>query len=617
MELSSKVDSLSQESEGYKKMFKEVLEKLNSLEHGFQSMSALVKEKSKDGERSIGQNSFSDSRHEDSRQSGSAKGVKLDVTDFNGDSNPKVFLDWLHSLESYFKWHQLAEERKISFAEAKLKGTTRVWWEKYQQTHFAVTRTWEDIKMTLTRFFVPPNYKQRVHLQFVELVQGSLSVEEYTNKFLSLAAKSDFPWNEDIMISMYRKGLNPHISSGLAASRIYTMNDAVQIAYQMEEEYKKKSSMSISNKGKTLDKSSGGFTSTTSDSDEKTHGGSSSSNQLVSSTLKSAQKAAGFGHLMGQCPNRLVAFADKEDPIASANPEQKANEVVELQAEQEMELCTLVIDGGSCSNVIFEEAVLKLGLPTEPHPSPYKVAWVNNTNLKVNDRCLVTYTIGKLVDSVTCDVLPMKVCHILLGRPWLYDKKVQHCGYNNTYSFKDGSSDFKFVPTKGLSTIKLKKTAGTFLLKQTESDDSILGPIPNSTESSSFQRGRINAAAMTWLEKNYPLWKPKIKPTPFWSKGKSPWLVLWFLSPLTFLALFLPSTAKNPLFLLKSFCFLILSTLPNHPNHTLTYCCSLLHQEVSLIDLRDGISEYTAATTLMSTDPCAIDAFLVSTHFIS
>ncbi|KAM5575250.1 hypothetical protein ABKV19_014275 [Rosa sericea] len=576
-ELSSKVDSLSQESEGYKKMFKEVLEKLNSLEHGFQSMSALVKEKSKDGERSIGQNSFSDSRHEDSRQSGLAKGVKLDVTDFNGDSNPEVFLDWLHSLESYFKWHQLAEERKISFAEAKLKGTARVWWEKYQQTHFAVTRTWEDMKMTLTLFFVPPNYKQRVHLQFVELVQGSLSVEEYTNKFLSLAAKSDFPWNEDIMISMYRKGLNPHISSGLAASRIYTMNDAVQIAYQMEEEYKKKSSMSISNKGKTLDKSSGGFTSTISDSDEKTHGGSSSSNQLVSSTLKSAQKAAGpasntrneircwkckgFGHLMGQCPNRLVAFADKEDPIASTNPEQKANEVVELQAEQEMEvevydpclvlrpvlttqkeheedwrsnifqtrvrcngqLCNLVIDGGSCSNVISEEAVLKLGLPTEPHPSPYKVAWVNNTNLKVNDRCLVTYSIGKLVDSVTCDVLPMKVCHILLGRPWLYDKKVQHCGYNNTYSFKDGGYEFKFVPTKVLSTIKLKKTAGTFLLKQTESDDSILGPVPNSTESSSFQRGRINAAAISWLDKNYPLWKPKTKPTSFWSKGKSPW----------------------------------------------------------------------------------------------
>ena len=358
-ELSSKVDSLSQESECQKKMFQEVLEKLTSLEHGFQYMSALVKENSKDS----GQDSFSgsDSRRGESRQSALERGIKLDIVDFNGDSNPEVFLDWLHSLESYFKWHQLAEERKISFAEAKLKGTARVWWEKYQQTHLAVIRTWEDMKMALTRFFVPPNYKQRVHLQFVELVQGSLTVEEYTNKFYSLAAKSDFPWNEDIMISMYRKGLNLHISSGLAASRIYTMNDAVQIAYQMEEEYKKRSSMSFSNKGKIVDKSYGGFTPTSSDSNEKTHSESSSSNQLVSSSaLKSAQKAAGsasnmrteikcwkcrgFGHLAVQCPNRLVAFADKENPTAAANTEQKANEVVELEAEKESEMEVEVYD---------------------------------------------------------------------------------------------------------------------------------------------------------------------------------------------------------------------------------------------------------------------------------
>ena len=82
-------------------MFQEVLEKLTSLEHGFQYMSALVKENSKDS----GQDSFSgsDSRRGESRQSASERGIKLDIVDFNGDSNPEVFLDWLHDLESYFK----------------------------------------------------------------------------------------------------------------------------------------------------------------------------------------------------------------------------------------------------------------------------------------------------------------------------------------------------------------------------------------------------------------------------------------------------------------------------------------------------------------------------------
>ena len=33
----------------------------------------------------------------------------------------------------------------------------------------------------------------------------------------------------------------------------------------------------------------------------------------------------------------------------------------------------------------------------------------------------------------------MDVCHILLGRPWQYDRKVVHDGRKNTYSLeKDG-----------------------------------------------------------------------------------------------------------------------------------------------------------------------------------
>ncbi|CAK7334792.1 unnamed protein product [Dovyalis caffra] len=99
------------------------------------------------------------------------------------------------------------------------------------------------MKIAMTRYFVPPNYKQQVHLQFTQLTQESLSVDEYTKKFFSLATRSEFPWNEDVMISMYRKWLNLQISSGLAACRLYTMVDADQVAAQIEEEVTKKTSM--------------------------------------------------------------------------------------------------------------------------------------------------------------------------------------------------------------------------------------------------------------------------------------------------------------------------------------------------------------------------------------
>ena len=69
------------------------------------------------------------------------RGVKLEVSDFYGEGNPEVFFDWLHSIESFFRWYSSSEERKLFFAEAKLKGTARIWWEKYQQTHYIAIRS--------------------------------------------------------------------------------------------------------------------------------------------------------------------------------------------------------------------------------------------------------------------------------------------------------------------------------------------------------------------------------------------------------------------------------------------------------------------------------------------
>ena len=59
----------------------------------------------------------------------------------------------------------------------------------------------------------------------------------------------------------------------------------------------------------------------------------------------------------------------------------------------------------------------------DPHPKPYKLCWLQEgSDIKVKHRRLVFFTIGKhYQDEVCCDVVPMDVCHLLLGRPWQYD----------------------------------------------------------------------------------------------------------------------------------------------------------------------------------------------------
>ena len=40
----------------------------------------------------------------------------------------------------------------------------------------------------------------------------------------------------------------------------------------------------------------------------------------------------------------------------------------------------------------------------------------------------------KCFDSVWCDMVSIDDCHILLGRPWQFDKSVVHDGKKNTYT---------------------------------------------------------------------------------------------------------------------------------------------------------------------------------------
>ncbi|KAD6118682.1 hypothetical protein E3N88_09953 [Mikania micrantha] len=189
-------------------------------------------------------------------------------------------------------------------------------------------------------------------------------------------------------------------------------------------------------------------------------------------------RCQGLGHIASECPNkRIVTLAELEEIPDPSLDEPKTecllNEIPNIEefvgpdegeclvvrrmlsssqnrAESQQreaifhtrctisqKVCTVIIDGGSCANVASQTLISKLGLEIEPHPSPYVIQWLNqDKGLRVTHRVQVHLSIGKIYeDDVWCDVIPMDACHVLLGRPWLFDRRVMHDGYLNTYTF--------------------------------------------------------------------------------------------------------------------------------------------------------------------------------------
>nr|CAD40072.1 OSJNBa0085C10.25 [Oryza sativa Japonica Group] len=107
----------------------------------------------------------------------------------------------------------------------------------------------------------------------------------------------------------------------------------------------------------------------------------------------------------------------------------------------------VIIDGGSCNNLVSSDLVKKLGLTTRTHPHPYHIQWLNDSGrAKAIQVCRVSFSIGSYADFVDCDVVPMKACSFLLGRPWEHDNDATHHGRSNKYTFVHNGKKITLLP---------------------------------------------------------------------------------------------------------------------------------------------------------------------------
>jgi hypothetical protein len=143
------------------------------------------------------------------------------------------------------------------------------------------------------------------------------------------------------------------------------------------------------------------------------------------------------------------------------NPVQR-NSLFGTACKNKDKVCKVIIDSGRTDNLVSIEMVEKLELKTTAHPRPYKVSWLQKGHqVTIANQCLVEIKIGEYKDEILCDVIPMDVCHIFLGRPWQFDRNAIHDGRKNTYTLeKNGRTHMLFPMEKK----RVKEEANTSIL---------------------------------------------------------------------------------------------------------------------------------------------------------
>ncbi|KAK8519649.1 hypothetical protein V6N12_030017 [Hibiscus sabdariffa] len=328
------------------------------------------------------------------------------------------------------------------------------------------------------------------------LKQGNRSVEDYYKEMEVAMMRANIMEDREATMARFLASLNTEIANVVELQHYVELEDMVHVAIKIERQQRRKSV----NRGNTPFKPFSNTSNVSNNFRKPTpqaplrvqeRGETSRPKPPVADVGRGKQqvqpersrdilcfKCLGRGHIASQCPNRrtmmlldtgeIESESDEDEKEPSTVGEEEDDEDLQtfatgetlvvkrslqtqpIQSEQQREnifhmrclvnnkVCVVIIDGGSCTNVASSVMVEKLGLKTTKHPKPYKLQWLNDGGtLRVTKQVLVPFAIGKYKDEVLCDVVPMDASHLLLGRPWQFDKKTTHDGFLNRSSWEE------------------------------------------------------------------------------------------------------------------------------------------------------------------------------------
>ncbi|XP_042466500.1 uncharacterized protein LOC122049106, partial [Zingiber officinale] len=372
-----------------------------------------------------------------------------------------------------------SEFKKVKLAAIEFTDYEIVWWDQVVMTRRRnreqPVSTWEEMKVLMRRRFVPSHYYRSLYQRLQRLSQGSKSVDEYFKEMELSMIRANVNEDREATMARFLHGLNPEIADIVELQHYVELSDMVHQAQKVEEQLKRRG---LARKGQPMTTHGPWRTAPRKEEQPQnkpkfepfkkpkpTPSTTQGNREPISSKTRDIKcfKCQGHGHIASQCVNKRVMVinaqgeleSEDEDEIVEEVPQKEdsddeqhavigdllvARRVLNLQAKEEEgnqrenlfhtrcfvnnKVCSVIIDGGSCTNVASTDLVEKLSLPTRKHSRPYRLQWLNDCGeIKVTKQVLVAISIGKYEDELLCDVVPMHACHLLLGRPWQFDQK--------------------------------------------------------------------------------------------------------------------------------------------------------------------------------------------------
>jgi hypothetical protein len=149
---------------------------------------------------------------------------------------------WLRNLKNCFKYMTCTEIEKAALAAFFLNGEAREWWDSVERRPDFVMPNLERFETFFMEKYFSTSVQVRLQMEFLELVQGTMTVREYEVKFFELYKFSQ-PMSDFQLARMFERGLNEKIQdqvNSLVLPTVALVLRSAEAAERLIETQKKK-----------------------------------------------------------------------------------------------------------------------------------------------------------------------------------------------------------------------------------------------------------------------------------------------------------------------------------------------------------------------------------------
>jgi hypothetical protein len=150
---------------------------------------------------------------------------------FEGTEGPNAAEAWLTDIDVLYTTFGCTNEQKVQYLALQLTGEAGRWWNARKVLLGEGTViTWEMFKVEYNRRFFPRSQRQLQVIEFQNHVQGDMTVEQYSARFMELARfVANLIPDEETKAERFENGLNPCIGERVICLEIMDYARLVEV----------------------------------------------------------------------------------------------------------------------------------------------------------------------------------------------------------------------------------------------------------------------------------------------------------------------------------------------------------------------------------------------------